>query len=175
MSPAHSTREADYICWPRSRTQVSLKVLVLWNAARRRVLTSISDVAIDNCYVSRNHFEVYSVLYDSMDCCGHGELPMVYIRDCQSLEGTFVNGCCIGSKAQGHTPGYLLSQGDVITIAPYWEFRVKLWDRPAKMHAFSELQILEMHVSGKSIITKIIRIMLKNAPSKIHSISVIAL
>lgn len=100
---------------------------------------------------------------------------MVYIRDCQSLEGTFVNGCCIGSKAQGHTPGYLLSQGDVITIAPYWQFRVNLWDHPAKMHAFSELQILEMHVSGKHITTKIMSIMLTKAPSKIYSISAIAL
>ncbi|KXJ97462.1 kinase-like domain-containing protein [Microdochium bolleyi] len=105
----------------------------------------IINVVIDNCYVSRQHFEIYSVIYDNTESSGRGELPMVYVRDCQSLEGTFVNGCCIGSKAQGHTPGYLLSHGDVITIAPYWEFHVELWSSPSRLHTFSELQIQEMH------------------------------
>lgn len=101
-----------------------------------------SDIVIDNPYVSREHFEVYSILYDDAPA----QPPMVYVRDRQSLQGTYVNGRCIGSKVEGRTPGYLLNSKDVISIAPYWEFRIKLLEIPSTQWSFKPIQAAEIHV-----------------------------
>lgn len=52
---------------------------------------------------------------------------MVYVRDHQSMVGTSVNGHAISSAARRPNPGFLLSDGDIITVGPYWEFRVRLF------------------------------------------------
>lgn len=50
---------------------------------------------------------------------------MVYVRDRQSSNGTFVNGALIG-RSSGVSPGRLLEDGDVVTSKANWQFRVKL-------------------------------------------------
>jgi pSer/pThr/pTyr-binding forkhead associated (FHA) protein len=62
--------------------------------------------------VSRNHCEVYVVTYEP-------SAYHVYVRDRKSLNGTFVNDRLIG-KGPDIAPGYLLQDGDVITILPRW-------------------------------------------------------
>jgi pSer/pThr/pTyr-binding forkhead associated (FHA) protein len=66
-------------------------------------------------------------VYDKDDIVKHQ--PLVYVRDLQSTSGTRVNGRLIGSKDSGITPGYLLGQGDTITVHPYWEFEVCLFQK----------------------------------------------
>ncbi|KAI0128462.1 kinase-like domain-containing protein [Xylariales sp. AK1849] len=84
-----------------------------------------NSICVDHPYVSRVHFEIYSVLFE-VDVVNQPYQPMIYVRDRQSLSGTSVNGHLIGSKTHGISPGYLLSQGDVIDIGPYWRFQVCL-------------------------------------------------
>ena len=52
--------------------------------------------------------------------------PMVYCEDQISMNGTYVNGVLIGNEKQaeknGKTP-YLLTDGDVIQIRPFWKFK----------------------------------------------------
>ncbi|ORY69579.1 kinase-like domain-containing protein [Pseudomassariella vexata] len=84
----------------------------------------VNSICVDNVYVSRTHFEIYSVVYEEYDLSK--QQPMIYIRDRQSLSGTSVNGCIIGCKASGPSPGHLLSHGDVVRINPYWEFEIRL-------------------------------------------------
>ncbi|KAI0887487.1 kinase-like domain-containing protein [Annulohypoxylon maeteangense] len=84
----------------------------------------MNDVSINHPYVSRKHFVIYSVLYDPDD--KYTQPPLIYIRDCQSLEGTYVEETCIGNKEKGPSPGFYLSQDVVITIKPHWKFRISL-------------------------------------------------
>lgn len=70
--------------------------------------------------------------------------PMVYVRDRQSANGTFVNDVLIG-KGMEVTPGRLLENGDMITIKPNWHFRVKLL--AMKRTPLTELQLAETKVS----------------------------
>ncbi|OAR01632.1 hypothetical protein LLEC1_03287 [Akanthomyces lecanii] len=65
-------------------------------------------------YVSRKHCEVYVVLYEL-------GISHVYVRDRKSCNGTYVNGLCIGDSHK-MASGYLLADGDVIEIRPYWQF-----------------------------------------------------
>ncbi|KAH7041047.1 kinase-like domain-containing protein [Microdochium trichocladiopsis] len=137
-----STQLHDLQFWEKT---INLKI-------REREIVSVgrdpasNNLIIDNPYVSRNHFQIYSVIYDEDTQYGYGELPMVYVQDCQSLEGTFVNERRIGSKAQGHTPGYLLNHGDKIEIRPYWKFHVNLWNMPVTRRAWPKIQINETHI-----------------------------
>ncbi|KAJ4418162.1 hypothetical protein N0V82_005737 [Gnomoniopsis sp. IMI 355080] len=78
-----------------------------------------SDYSFDCIGLSRNHLEFYSITIDK-----EAE-PMVYVRDRQSANGTFVNGSLIG-RSSGVTPGRLLDDGDIITSKAKWHFRVKL-------------------------------------------------
>lgn len=68
-------------------------------------------------YVSRNHCEIYVVVYDV-------KAHHVYVRDQKSFNGTYVNGLLIGN-ADRISSGYLLNDGDVIEIRPYWKFTVR--------------------------------------------------
>lgn len=106
-----------------------------------------SNLVINHPYVSRQHFEIYSVMYDDDTPYTSGQSPMLYVRDCQSLEGTLVGKRLIGSKKSGHTPGYLLQHGDVILIRPYWSFRVKMRNTAVDNHTFNQIQRNEMFVS----------------------------
>lgn len=106
---------------------------------------------MDNIYVSRTHFEIYSVVYEENGASS--QQPMIYVRDCQSLSGTTVNGLSIGSKLLGTSRGYLLSHGDVVAIAPYWQFEVQLnwhsgWTSPLR-----DIQKLEAQVNEPLVIS----------------------
>lgn len=99
---------------------------------------------MNNQYISKVHFEIYSVVYDQNDT---DHQPMVYVRDRQSLSGTLVNGKTIGSREHGVTPGHLLSQGDIITIQPFWEFAVSLQDRDSWRFSLNQIQYRETEVT----------------------------
>ncbi|KAI1335124.1 kinase-like protein [Xylariaceae sp. FL0016] len=75
-------------------------------------------VSIQHPHVSRSHLVIYSITY------GPGYQPLIYVRDSSSLEGTFVNDRSIGSRIKCVEHAYLLSEGDTISIRPYWEFHI---------------------------------------------------
>ncbi|KAI6359335.1 hypothetical protein MCOR25_007096 [Pyricularia grisea] len=79
----------------------------------------VNDVAIVHSAVSRKHLEFYVIMFDD----GPDHRPMVYVRDRQSTNGTFVNGHIIGQGTL-KTPGRLLSNYDSVTIEPYWRFTI---------------------------------------------------
>ncbi|KAF4999021.1 hypothetical protein FDECE_11637 [Fusarium decemcellulare] len=67
-----------------------------------------NSLAVENdvdFMVSRNHCEVYVVVYEPT-------INHVYVRDRKSCNGTFVNGQLIGAGPE-ITPGYLLEDGDL--------------------------------------------------------------
>ncbi|KAF4123165.1 STYKc [Geosmithia morbida] len=64
-----------------------------------------------NYAVSRNHCEVYVVVYEA-------DVHHVYVRDRKSVNGTYVNDFLIGSGVE-LSQGYLLQHGDVIEIKPF--------------------------------------------------------
>jgi hypothetical protein len=98
---------------------------------------------VNNPYISKAHFEIYSVVYEEDNT---EYQPLIYVRDRQSLSGTSVNGRIIGSKAHGVTPGYLLSQGDIINIKPFWEFFVTLQDQDGWKFPLNQVQHIETQV-----------------------------
>ncbi|TLD33291.1 hypothetical protein PspLS_00480 [Pyricularia sp. CBS 133598] len=82
-------------------------------------LPDANDVAILHSAVSRRHLEFYVIMFDD----GPDHRPMVYVRDRQSTNGTFVNGHLIGRGAL-KTPGRLLSNFDSVMIEPHWRFTI---------------------------------------------------
>lgn len=68
--------------------------------------------------VSRNHCEVYVIVYDPSTTCH------VYVRDRKSINGTYVNEQLAGAGPD-ISPGFLLDDGDVIDIRPHWKFKFK--------------------------------------------------
>ncbi|KAM3564178.1 hypothetical protein MY1884_000920 [Beauveria asiatica] len=85
-------------------------------------------------YVSRKHCEVYVVLYEL-------GISHVYVRDRKSCNGTFVNGLCIGDSHR-ISSGYLLTDGDIIEIRPYWQFLFKQ-ETLAPEESLNKLQMQE--------------------------------
>ncbi|KAI0816306.1 kinase-like domain-containing protein [Xylaria sp. FL0064] len=79
-----------------------------------------NDISILHPNVSRWHLAIYSIEYEE------NAKPLVYVRDYNSLCGTYVDGSCPRSTRVSPSSGYLLSQGDIICIKPYWEFHVYL-------------------------------------------------
>lgn len=80
----------------------------------------------------------------------------VYVRDRGSLNGTYVNDKLIGSVNKP-SPGYLLSDSDVIEIKPYWELTFRQTFRPPE-NPLTQLQIRECqffkgryHVTPRSV------------------------
>lgn len=47
--------------------------------------------------------------------------PLIYCEDRQSSNGTYVNDTLIGTYNSPRSP-YLLNDGDVVSIRPYWTF-----------------------------------------------------
>lgn len=88
-------------------------------------------------YVSRKHCEVYVILYEL-------GISHVYVRDRKSCNGTYVNGLCIGDSHK-MAPGYLLADGDVIEIRPYWQFQFKQ-ESLAPEESLNNLQMQESQV-----------------------------
>ncbi|KAI0512620.1 kinase-like domain-containing protein [Xylaria bambusicola] len=79
-----------------------------------------NDIAIPHPYVSRKHFVIYSVVYNG------DTQPLLYVRDCGSLCGTYIDRPCSPRIRLPPSSGYLLSQSEIIRIQPYWEFHVYL-------------------------------------------------
>lgn len=71
---------------------------------------------------------------------------MIYVRDCQSLGGTFVDGNCIGNKEQGPSAGYFISRDVVVNVEPYWKFRVSLLDHSGLKTPLNAIQLKESNV-----------------------------
>jgi len=77
-----------------------------------------NTIAFDSPDVSRNHMEFYSVVVDeeAQHC------SLVFARDRQSSNGTYVNGQLIG-KGPDISPGWLLQNGDIVSITPDLTFK----------------------------------------------------
>ncbi|KAI1268313.1 kinase-like protein [Xylariaceae sp. FL1019] len=84
-----------------------------------------SDIIISHPYISKNHFMIYSVVYEDEDE-GQTLQPLVYVRDCRSKWATYVKNHVTGRQKVPSSRGYLLCQDEVIKIDPYWEFHVHL-------------------------------------------------
>ncbi|KAI1450720.1 kinase-like protein [Annulohypoxylon stygium] len=106
----------------------------------------MNDVSINHPYVSRAHFVIYSIIFDPHDDQIHP--PVIYVRDCQSLEGTYVDGICIGNKEKGPSPGFYLSRDVVVTIKPHWKFRVSLLDHQDLKSPLTAIQLKESSLFG---------------------------
>lgn len=63
--------------------------------------------------MSSVHCEIYSIVFENNDKYP----PLIYVRDCQSTTGTFVNGRLIG-KGPLVTAAILLTYGDTIGVGP---------------------------------------------------------
>ncbi|KAJ3496533.1 hypothetical protein NLG97_g2584 [Lecanicillium saksenae] len=85
-------------------------------------------------YVSRKHCEIYVVVYEP-------GISHVYVRDRKSCNGTYVNGLSIGNSHK-MSSGYLLTDGDVIEIRPYWRFLFKQ-ETLAPEESLNKLQLQE--------------------------------
>lgn len=70
--------------------------------------------------------------------------PVLYVRDRQTANGTFVNDILI-DQGSGVTPGRLLEHGDIVSGGTVWHFSVKL----LKMNRMllSDVQMTEAKVS----------------------------
>ncbi|KAI0840526.1 kinase-like protein [Hypoxylon sp. FL0890] len=103
-----------------------------------------SDISINNPYVSRKHLVIYSVVYDLDNT--PSQPPLIYVRDCQSLAGTYVDEICIGNKEEGASPGFYLSRDVMITIKPHWRFRVSLLGHYEIKSPLTAIQLKESNV-----------------------------
>jgi pSer/pThr/pTyr-binding forkhead associated (FHA) protein len=61
--------------------------------------------------ISRVHCEFYTIVFEESE----NYSPLIYVRDLQSENGTFVNGRLIG-KYPDVRAGYLLENGDTVDI-----------------------------------------------------------
>ncbi|KAI0858896.1 hypothetical protein F4860DRAFT_283127 [Xylaria cubensis] len=81
-----------------------------------------NDITIPHPYISRQHFVIYSIEYEE------GVQPLVYVRDCNSLSGTYID-CHSSPRIKlPSSSGYLLGQDDIIQLDPYWEFHIFFLD-----------------------------------------------
>lgn len=124
--------------WTRSRIEVSQTHHC---SVSIQLMFLFSTLAIDNdpdCMVSRNHCEFYVVMYEPT-------INHIFVRDRKSCNGTWVNGHLIGSVPK-ISPGYLLRDGDVVEIRPFWKFVVAQDHSPPRTELTS-LQSRECEVS----------------------------
>ncbi|CAG8984035.1 hypothetical protein HYALB_00002976 [Hymenoscyphus albidus] len=75
--------------------------------------------SIPDIHVSKLHFRIYSVIYNTeLD----SEIaPLFYCEDLNSSNGTYVNGNNIAIQCR-ESMGWLIKDGDIINIRPYWQF-----------------------------------------------------
>ena len=86
---------------------------------RSKSLILGSRHAIKDDRVSKQHFRIYSILYEA----NSPQFPaLIYCEDLESSNGTYVNDVLVGKITQERV-GYLLSDGDVVEIRPHWRFR----------------------------------------------------
>lgn len=88
-----------------------------------------SDIVIPDERASKLHFRIYSIVYDEREHAS--DPPLIYCEDLQSTNGTFINNVMIGN-INTEKVGFLLSDGDVIKIQPYWIFH---FSQPAQVVA----------------------------------------
>lgn len=105
--------------WPRWAYLVSIPNVSMpgcfWTRAR--------NYSIPDIHVSKVHFRIYSVIYDDKESKEESKVdPLIYCEDMDSSNGTYVNKHIIGMQGR-ESPGWLLTDGDVINIRPYWKFR----------------------------------------------------
>ncbi|KAI1378361.1 kinase-like protein [Hypoxylon crocopeplum] len=100
-----------------------------------------NDISINHPYVSRKHFVIYSINYGPDTI--HNQPPLIYVRDYQSLEGTYVNGVCIGNKEKGASEAVYLSRDVEIAVKPYWTFRVSLLEHRELKSPLNAIQLKE--------------------------------
>ncbi|KAI1808003.1 kinase-like protein [Daldinia bambusicola] len=101
----------------------------------------VNDISINHPNVSRNHFVIYSIIYELNDV--QNQPHLVYVRDCKSLEGTYVGQKCIGNKEDGVAQGFYISRDVVITVKPYWRFRVSLLYNTELKYPLNSVQLKE--------------------------------
>ncbi|KAI2775735.1 kinase-like protein [Daldinia loculata] len=125
----------------------------------------VNDISINHPNVSRKHFVIYSVIYDQNDV--QKQPYLVYVRDCQSLEGTYVNETCIGNKEKGAAHGFYISRDVEVTVKPYWKFRISLLYHTELKCPLNSIQLKELTLfRHRYIITE--RILGRGAFAKIH-------
>ena len=73
----------------------------------------------------------------------------VYVRDRKSCNGTYVNGIKIGS-APHVSSGYLLQDGDIVRIPPFWSFELIQPNYP-QMEELTPNQLFECEVRVESL------------------------
>ncbi|KAI1467132.1 kinase-like protein [Daldinia caldariorum] len=101
----------------------------------------VNDISINHPNVSRNHFVIYSIIYELNDI--QKQPHLVYVRDCNSLEGTYIDQKCIGNKKDGAAQGFYISRDVVIMVKPYWRFRVSLLYNTELKYPLNSVQLKE--------------------------------
>ncbi|KAI0847770.1 kinase-like protein [Daldinia vernicosa] len=126
----------------------------------------VNEISINHPNVSRKHFVIYSVIYDLNDI--QKQPCLIYVRDCQSLAGTYINEICIGNKEKGATRGFYISRDVEVTIKPYWKFRISLLDHNTELKSpLNSIQLKESTLfQDRYIITD--RTLGRGAFAKIH-------
>lgn len=109
----------------------------------RKIQTKLkisSDFAIKSDrekLVSRNHCEIYTVVYEP-------GINHIYVRDRKSFNGTYVNKLLVG-QGPDLCSGFLLQDGDIIEILPYWKFILHQENSPPSVE-LSKIQLAESRV-----------------------------
>lgn len=93
--------------------------------------------------ISRNHLEFFSVEPDPESTAA----SLVYVRDRQSVNGTFVNGLQIGKGSTEITPAYLLQDGDIVEVKSNVRILVQQPAMRASLHELTNIQKKEVKVS----------------------------
>ncbi|KAI8964141.1 kinase-like protein [Daldinia sp. FL1419] len=125
----------------------------------------VNDISINHPCVSRKHFIIYSVIYDLNDV--QNQPFLIYVRDQRSLEGTYVDEECIGSKVKGAAQAKYISQDVEISVKPFWRFRVSLLYHTELKCPLNSVQLKESdHFCRRYKITN--RILGRGAFAKVH-------
>ena len=101
---------------------------------------SVSQHVIDDPHVSRKHLRIYTIVYDSDD---PSEVDALIYAEDLSSHGTYWNGSLIG-RGNG---GFLLSDGDVLKLAPNVCFQFQSLTAVDGSEAFDIVQEHEMQVN----------------------------
>ncbi|RKF53518.1 Meiosis-specific serine/threonine-protein kinase mek1 [Erysiphe neolycopersici] len=112
-----------------------------WIYLRRINLCFRSECYINDDYISKLHFRIYSVIYEQNK--KSNLQPLIYCEDLESTNGTYINGYCIGRIGHERT-GYLLSNGDQIEIRPRWHFRFYQPSHPSMILDKKKLEELKV-------------------------------